>query len=138
MDLGGGDYEEHAILLCNYFNWIDKEICQRNPNMLAEDRCFSYLVYGKAMPEGNSVYVLRKKNFIPGKTQDHNLRSIEIWSPLTGTCYHYKSEKNEGTFCGINCASTDTYYYKTGPDEPLCPLRNIHMIAGSDNVWANI
>lgn len=24
LDLGAGDYEEHAILLCNYFNYIDK------------------------------------------------------------------------------------------------------------------
>ena len=25
LDLGGGDYEEHAILLCNYFNYIDQK-----------------------------------------------------------------------------------------------------------------
>ncbi len=25
LDLGMGDYEEHAILLCNYFNYIDRE-----------------------------------------------------------------------------------------------------------------
>jgi len=24
LDLGAGDVEEHAILLCNYFNFIDK------------------------------------------------------------------------------------------------------------------
>lgn len=24
IDLGAGDYEEHAILLCNYFNFIDR------------------------------------------------------------------------------------------------------------------
>jgi coiled-coil and C2 domain-containing protein 2A len=23
LDLGAGDFEEHAILLCNYFNYID-------------------------------------------------------------------------------------------------------------------
>lgn len=23
LDLGEGDFEEHAILLCNYFNYID-------------------------------------------------------------------------------------------------------------------
>jgi len=26
LDLGGGDYEEHAILLCNYFAYIDREL----------------------------------------------------------------------------------------------------------------
>lgn len=25
LDLGAGDYEEHAILLCNYFNFIDEK-----------------------------------------------------------------------------------------------------------------
>lgn len=25
FDLGGGDYEEHAILLANYFSYIDQE-----------------------------------------------------------------------------------------------------------------
>jgi len=24
LDLGAGDYEEHAILLCNFFNYIDR------------------------------------------------------------------------------------------------------------------
>ena len=26
LDLGAGDSEEHAMLLCNYFNWIDREL----------------------------------------------------------------------------------------------------------------
>lgn len=26
IDLRAGDYEEHAILLCNYFNYIDKQL----------------------------------------------------------------------------------------------------------------
>ena len=26
LDLGGGDYEEHAILLANYFNYLDENV----------------------------------------------------------------------------------------------------------------
>jgi coiled-coil and C2 domain-containing protein 2A len=26
LDLGQGDAEEHAMLLCNYFNFIDREV----------------------------------------------------------------------------------------------------------------
>lgn len=31
IDLGAGDYEEHAILLCNFFNFIDR--AQGRPNV---------------------------------------------------------------------------------------------------------
>jgi coiled-coil and C2 domain-containing protein 2A len=50
--LGGGDYEEHAIMLCNYFNYID--------SVVEVTGCKSYLVYGMGMPEGFTVYVMRK------------------------------------------------------------------------------
>lgn len=54
IDLGAGDYEEHAILLCNYFNFIDT--AQGRPNFK------SYLVIGKGMPEGYTAYVMRRDN----------------------------------------------------------------------------
>ena len=53
FDLGGGDYEEHAILLANYFNYVDS---RRTPNTYK-----SYIILGEAMPEGSTVYVMRKK-----------------------------------------------------------------------------
>jgi coiled-coil and C2 domain-containing protein 2A len=52
LDLGGGDYEEHAILLCNYFKHIDN---LQNPGVYE-----SYVVFGEAMPMGDTVYVMRK------------------------------------------------------------------------------
>jgi len=43
LDLGGGDYEEHAIALANFFSYIDKE----------QGRDFkSFLVLGTGMPNG--------------------------------------------------------------------------------------
>ena len=38
-------------MMCNYFNYIDEE---------AKSGCKSYLVYGVGMPEGKTVYVMRK------------------------------------------------------------------------------
>lgn len=51
IDIRGGDSQEHAILLCNYFTYIDK--------LLAHTTYKSYVVLGKAVPEGNAFFVLR-------------------------------------------------------------------------------
>ena len=79
LDLGGGDYEEHAILLCNYFNYID------NSESNDGNKCESFLVYGTGMPEGHTVYVMRKFKF---PKMSNNLSSekgnIELWCPITG------------------------------------------------------
>lgn len=42
--------EDHGILLCNYFNFIDSK--KRNIK--------SYLIIGKAFPYGKSIFVLRR------------------------------------------------------------------------------
>ena len=76
LDLGEGDYEEHAILLCNFFNYID--INTGRPEIK------SYLLFGEAMPEGQTTYVLRRKD---------GEGDAEIWSPHTGECYYFKWEK---------------------------------------------
>jgi hypothetical protein len=47
--------EDHGILLCNYFNYIDKNIIYQNQNNTE-----SYLVLGKAFPYGKSMFVLRR------------------------------------------------------------------------------
>jgi coiled-coil and C2 domain-containing protein 2A len=52
LDLGGGDYEEHAILLANFFIYIDEKYYP--------GRFKTYLVYGYSMPEGKNVFVMRK------------------------------------------------------------------------------
>lgn len=44
LDLGAGDSEEHAMLLCNFFNFIDKD--QKRDNFE------SYIAFGDALPDG--------------------------------------------------------------------------------------
>ena len=85
LDLGAGDYEEHAILLANYFQYID--------DIQNKDMYESFLVFGEAMPEGMTTYVMRKKK---AKTINNNTTStsVELWQPLTGESYFFQ-EKNK-------------------------------------------
>ena len=50
----------------------------------------SYIVLGEAMPEGSTVYVLRKR--VPAGSADRQ-GSIELWAPLTGECYFFGERK---------------------------------------------
>lgn len=53
-----GDWEEHAILLCNYFLYQKKD---------------AYVCLGTAMPDGDAAFVLTKEN-----------RTWYVWNPTTG------------------------------------------------------
>lgn len=48
LELCAGDWEEHAVLLRNYFAFLDG------------NRFDNYLVFGHGLPEGNTVYVMRR------------------------------------------------------------------------------
>lgn len=93
LDLGGGDYEEHAILLANYFMFIDKE--------QAPGKFQTFLVYGYAVPEGKNVFVLRKFANPDHKDNREHGKDFEIWSPMTGECFVFKEKKQPNTFCGL-------------------------------------
>ena len=73
--MGAGDVEEHAYLLANYFTYIDD---RQNAGKFR-----SYVVYGEAMPEGPSVYVMRQ--------EDKPNASFELWAPLTGECFFFEN-----------------------------------------------
>ena len=83
MDLGAGDVEEHAILLCNYFNFIDQA--------QGRDKIESYLVLGLGYPEGRTSYVMRRN-----KENNH----VELWNPLRGEAYFYGRNPINETFLG--------------------------------------
>lgn len=66
-----GDFEEHALLLCSFFKYIDEKINKR------ED-IKNYVVMGKGLPEGKTQYVMRrftKSNF------------VELWNPQSGEVF---------------------------------------------------
>jgi hypothetical protein len=117
FSLGFGDYEEHAILLCNYFNYIDK----------AQNRdCTSYLLLGKAQPEGYTTYVLRMSNTTP---------DIEIWNAKCGECYYFDKRYEISTFL---CFTISKNFRNKGAGEAICPLKEIGCIVNHENVFINI
>ena len=67
--------EDHGILLCNYFNYIDRK---------AGRNIQSYLVLGKAFPYGKSIFVLRKNILQDGL----HAGDCELWDPYAGRCYY--------------------------------------------------
>jgi coiled-coil and C2 domain-containing protein 2A len=90
LDLGAGDYEEHAILLCNYFNYIDSN--QGRPTYK------SYLVLGTGFPEGRTAYVMRRN------TENNH---VELWNPMKGEAYFYGREETKEQ---VGCFSVSKGY----------------------------
>jgi len=119
LDLGAGDYEEHAILLANYFQYID--------DIQDKGKFTNYIVFGEGMPEGNTVYVMRRFSEEHARTVSEHKHSVELWQPLTGQCY----------FFARKTSSSDSYTYVRSND-PMCPLRKIHCVVSGKNIWQNI
>ena len=71
--------------MANYFNFIDDR--RKQPG---QKEMKSYIVLGEAMPEGSTVYVLRKKVSTGGADRQG---SIELWAPLTGECYFFEEKQ---------------------------------------------
>lgn len=86
IDLLAGDYEEHAILLCNYLNYIDEALGKADFE--------SCLIFGNGVPDGHIIYILRRD-----KKNDDN----EIWDPLTGDVYRFTQEKLTSSFFCFTC-----------------------------------
>lgn len=76
LDLGAGDVEEHAILLCNFFNFIDQDQGRVDIE--------SYVVLGLGYPEGRTAYVMRR---------DKKSGHVELWNPMRGEAYFYGREE---------------------------------------------
>lgn len=86
LDLRAGDQEEHAILQCNWFNWVDDKLLKTNMH--------SFLIFGDGVPEGNTVWVGRK-NIID--------QTVEVWNPLTADCFYFQKKVLMSEFMCFNC-----------------------------------
>jgi coiled-coil and C2 domain-containing protein 2A len=118
LTLGFGDYSEHAILLCNYFNYIDK---------IQNTSCVSYIILGKAYPEGMTTYVMRMSTNTP---------EVEFWNGKTGECFYYDKSYKTNTFlcCTVSRSFNNT---KTTADS-ICQLKEVGCIVTFDNVYVNV
>ena len=118
LDLGAGDYEEHAILLANYFNYIDRI---QNPKFK------SYLLLGRGTPEGKTAYVLRR---------DTETNKVELWNPMKGEAYYFGKEEIKHR---IGCfAVSSGFSMDKKLNDAKCQLRSVGCVIGPDNIWANI
>lgn len=70
-----GDWEEHAILLCNYMLWLEQE---RGGD---GGRSAVYVALGQAVPQGSCCFVVRIAK--PGGR-------VEIWDPTTARRFDSK------------------------------------------------
>lgn len=124
-----GDYEEHAILLCNYFMYADKEF--------GNDFIECFLVYGFTIPEGNNVYVGRKHKV------EHTL---ELWDPINGDCYYFAKEWNTTPFLcfnfktGLKVESGCNFFarFKILAMDQLCPMKEVSACITEENIFVNM
>ena len=117
LDLGFGDYEEHAVLLCNYFNYIDQK---------QNTGCVSYLCLGDAHPEGSTVYVIRLSA---------DYKEVEFWNAKTGDCYYFEKTLVDTKFLIFTMS---THYKQTKSNtNKICPMKSVGAIVTFDNVLIN-
>ncbi len=118
LALGFGDYEEHAVLLCNYFNYIDR---------LQKRSVSSYLVLGKGYPEGETTYVMRVSLNTP---------DVEFWNARTGECFYFDKRFNDNKFLCLTISRT--YNFSRSTASVLCSLKEIGCVITQDNVYVNM
>eukprot|EP00762_Andalucia_godoyi_P001174 ANDGO_02017.mRNA.1 hypothetical protein NAEGRDRAFT_77673 len=66
LKLRAGDWEEHAVLLCNYFLFMKKK---------------AYVVVGRGIPEGDTCYVLTVEQNVNGDPE------LTFWNAATGQSF---------------------------------------------------
>lgn len=136
FEMGGGDEEEHGILLHNFLYYLSlardaKNAMNANLKSTSRRRLFSrpiahpsadavaaesvFLVLGRAVPEGDTVYVLLKKRSPDASISTKTLAAASnflLINPCTG------------------------YVYEAG--DASCPLLEVACLATPYNIWANI
>jgi coiled-coil and C2 domain-containing protein 2A len=129
MDLGKGDSEEHAMLLCNFFNYIDRENGRQEKSASAagtpwnqKQNVHSYIIYGEAVPDGFCWFVCRTCKLT---------EFIEIWNPMNGEVYNFDRVKSKGK--GGRDQGLNQYFA-----DAICPMKKVWCVVGQENVWANI
>jgi coiled-coil and C2 domain-containing protein 2A len=73
LKLGAGDWEEHAILLCNFLNHLDQSRGSAHT---------SYIALGRGVPEGDTVYTLRMDS-----SASSDAAGVVLWNAATGRGY---------------------------------------------------
>lgn len=117
LDLGFGDFEEHAILLCNYLKHFDSN----SPHIQ------HYIMIGTGVPEGSTVYVLRR---------DSIYKDVEIWDASSGTGHSLFQESYLSTFLCIPVSSGTRS--KALREDQVISLQSVGCLVDSNDIYINI
>jgi len=63
-------------------------------------------------------------------------KDIELWSPITGECFFFEHKEINETICGIPVLRSSSMDVRIL--DPVCPLKHIYCIIGTDNIYANV
>ena len=125
LEMGAGDEEEHGVSLFNFLSYLQKQSSNNgvdngrftlnaagypSSEQIATETLF--FVIGRAVPEGNSCYVLLRKSLPGGISNRYGPENYILANPCTG--YVYSASDRD------------------------CPLIDIACLATSYNIWANI
>lgn len=118
-EMGACDEEEHGITLYNFLSYLSSrsgapitrtfgeyppdDVISKEPN---------FFVVGRAIPEGDSVYVLCRQPDAGNAGNTHNAKKFILINPCTG------------------------YVYSTA--DRNCPMLEITTLATPYNIWANV
>lgn len=136
LNIRAGDWEEHCILLCNYFNYIDRYRKETVPGY-SDTNIQSYCVLCDLALEGEAMMVLRR---------DLTTGHCEFWNASSGDCFfipliqmqkvkmqNVLRRSTTATSLDASLASSGSLQATSSP-----PMRRVHVIFNSDNVWANL
>ena len=119
LTLSAGDWEEHAILLCNYFKHMEQSTHSIGWK--------TYIVYGHGIPEGPTTYVLRIH------TQDFINDQEIVWNPVTGERYDLRTDFEKCPLASIGCV-VDEFNVWANIQEVSDPSR-MHYYLDNNKHW---
>jgi len=126
-----GDWEEHASLLCNYFNYVDT--FRLSLAGYSEVNIKSFMVKCDTAPEGDVWMVMRR---------DCTTGHCEFWDAIRGDCFFVPCRQSTGLLdrlCPIRSKSAAAQEeLRALQPTPSNPIRRIHMACNADNAWANL
>jgi hypothetical protein len=150
LNIRCGDWEEHAILLCNYFNYIDRYRREKVEGYGNTD-IQSYCVQCDVVPEGEITMVLRR---------DNETGNCEFWNAVSGDCHYLgQSDASKQGICGRCCTGPDSDDFSDEGElrqdspgsrkrkkkkrlalgiKPANPIQRVHIAFNAENVWANL
>lgn len=131
LNIQCGDWEEHATLLCNYFNYIDCYRRLKKPGYTTTD-IQSYCMLCDILPEGEAMLVLRR---------DNQTGHCEFWNPVSGDCFFFPKRLG-----GAATLLKRLRPLRGGEDEepdvlrvtPAMPVQKVILVFNGRNVWANL